>query len=156
MVYCACKLINCKSLAFGSCFTSFSRVLPTSRVGYHAGKPIESVVYCLNKVLILCGKLEVLWSAAMKASTSQTDFCWDELLSTKRFQGNCFDCFAKIKPFSGYFSAYGKDFTFSLSKRWHTCKSARVWVPCKFKGDILLQISQGCSLKARIGRNRMS
>ena len=29
-------------------FTSFSRVLPTSRVGCHAGKPIESVVYCLN------------------------------------------------------------------------------------------------------------
>ena len=26
---------------------SFSRVLPTSQVGYHAGKPIESVVYCL-------------------------------------------------------------------------------------------------------------
>jgi len=26
----------------------FSRVLPTSHVGYHAGKPIESVVYCLN------------------------------------------------------------------------------------------------------------
>ena len=26
----------------------FSRVLPTSRAGYHAGKPIESVVYCLN------------------------------------------------------------------------------------------------------------
>ena len=25
-----------------------SRVLPTSQVGYHAGKPIESVVYCLN------------------------------------------------------------------------------------------------------------
>ena len=23
--------------------------LPTSRVGYHAGKPDESVVYCLNK-----------------------------------------------------------------------------------------------------------
>ena len=22
-------------------------VLPTSRLGYHAGKPIESVVYCL-------------------------------------------------------------------------------------------------------------
>ena len=38
----------CKSLAFGSCFTSFSRVLPTSRVVYHACKPIESVVYCLN------------------------------------------------------------------------------------------------------------
>ena len=27
---------------------AFSRVLPTSRVGYHAGKPIESVVYCLT------------------------------------------------------------------------------------------------------------
>ena len=40
----------CKSLAFGSWFTSFSRVLPAaSSVGYHAGKPIESVVYCLNK-----------------------------------------------------------------------------------------------------------
>ena len=39
-----------KSLAFGSWFTSFSRVLPTSHVGYHAGKPIESVVYCLNKI----------------------------------------------------------------------------------------------------------
>ena len=39
----------CKSLAFGSWFTSFSRVLPTSRVSYHAGKPIESVVYCLNR-----------------------------------------------------------------------------------------------------------
>ena len=25
-----------------------SRVLPTTCVGYHAGKPIESVVYCLN------------------------------------------------------------------------------------------------------------
>ena len=39
----------CKSLAFGSWFTSFPRVLPTSRVGYHAGKPIESVIYCLRK-----------------------------------------------------------------------------------------------------------
>ena len=34
-----------KSLACGSWFTSFSRVLPTSRVGCHAAKPIESVVY---------------------------------------------------------------------------------------------------------------
>ena len=61
MIYCAGKLIEnlklfyksdtrkaCKSLAFGSGFTSFSRVLPTSRVGYHAVKPIENVVYCLN------------------------------------------------------------------------------------------------------------
>ena len=39
----------CKSRAEGSWFTSFSRVLPTSRVCYHAGKPIESVVYCLNR-----------------------------------------------------------------------------------------------------------
>ena len=103
---------------------------------------VENVT--MKYLKMLCGKLEVLWSAAMKASTSQADFRWDQLLSTKPFQGNCFDCFAKIKPFSGYFSAYGKDFTFALSKRWHTCKSARVWVPCKFKGDILLQISQGC------------
>ena len=27
---------------------SFSHVLLTCRVGYHDGKPIESVVYCLN------------------------------------------------------------------------------------------------------------
>ena len=38
----------CKSLAFRLWFTSFSHVLPTSWVGYHAGKPIESVFYCLN------------------------------------------------------------------------------------------------------------
>ena len=30
--------------------TSFSSVLPTSRVGYHASKPIESVVYCFYKI----------------------------------------------------------------------------------------------------------
>ena len=34
----------------GSWFTSFSRVLQTSQVGYHAGKPIESVVYCFYKI----------------------------------------------------------------------------------------------------------
>ena len=50
---CSCSLlffttVNRKSLAFGSGFTSFSRVLPTSRVGYRTGKPIESVVYCIN------------------------------------------------------------------------------------------------------------
>ena len=39
----------CKLLAFGFWFTSFSRVLPTSRVGYHTGKPVEDVVYCLIK-----------------------------------------------------------------------------------------------------------
>ena len=37
-----------KSIAFGSWFTSFSRDLPTSRVGYLTGKPIESVVYGLS------------------------------------------------------------------------------------------------------------
>ena len=37
------------SLSFGSCITRFSRVaLTASRVGYHAGKPIEIVVYCLT------------------------------------------------------------------------------------------------------------
>ena len=44
---------SCKSRAFGSWFTNFSRVLPTSRVGYHADKPIESVVYSLNQSWIL-------------------------------------------------------------------------------------------------------
>ena len=43
----------CKSLAFGSWFASFSSVLPTSHVGYHAGKPIESVVYYLNKPSVI-------------------------------------------------------------------------------------------------------
>jgi len=41
----------CKSL--GSWFTSFSRVLPTSRVVYCTGKPIERVVYCLNNINIV-------------------------------------------------------------------------------------------------------
>ena len=40
----------CKSRAEGKWFTSISSVLPTSQVGYHVGKPIESVVYCLNKL----------------------------------------------------------------------------------------------------------
>ena len=31
---------------------SFSRVLPTSQVGYHAGKPIESVVYRFYKITL--------------------------------------------------------------------------------------------------------
>ena len=41
----------CQSLAEGEWFTSFSSVLPTSQVGYHAGKPMESVVYCFNNCL---------------------------------------------------------------------------------------------------------
>ena len=44
------KLNHVPTSNFSSWFTSFSRVLPTSRVGYHAGKPIESVVYCLSEL----------------------------------------------------------------------------------------------------------
>jgi len=29
-------------------------ILPTSQVGYHAGKPIEIVVYCFNVLLTVC------------------------------------------------------------------------------------------------------
>ena len=32
----------------------FEPVLPRSQVGYHAGKPIESVVYCFNILLTVC------------------------------------------------------------------------------------------------------
>ena len=46
----------CKSLE-KLVFTSFYRVLPTSRVGYHAGKPIESVVYC--SIILHGGKPQV-------------------------------------------------------------------------------------------------
>ena len=38
--------------AFGSLFTNFSHVLPTSHVGYHASKPTESVVYCFYKITL--------------------------------------------------------------------------------------------------------
>ena len=60
MVYCASKLfykaIDHTFYAFTGVTLeklvnhepNFSCVLPTSRVGYHSGKPIESVVYCLN------------------------------------------------------------------------------------------------------------
>ena len=57
MVYCAGKLIGnlnlCYILSWDVVRTleelvNFPCVLPTSRVGYHAGKPIESVVYRLN------------------------------------------------------------------------------------------------------------
>ena len=41
-----------KSRAEGESFTSISSVLPTSQVGYHAGKPIESVVYCFYKITL--------------------------------------------------------------------------------------------------------
>ena len=38
--------------AFGSWFTTFSSVLPTSQVGYHTAKPIESVVYCFYQITL--------------------------------------------------------------------------------------------------------
>ena len=41
-----------KSRAEGESFTSISSVLPTSQVGYHAGKPIETVVYCFYKITL--------------------------------------------------------------------------------------------------------
>ena len=50
-----------KSLAFGSWFTSICHVLPTYRVDYHAGKPMESVVYCLDisiSIAICCKQYE--------------------------------------------------------------------------------------------------
>ena len=42
----------CKSWAQGEWFRSISSVLPTSQGGYHAGKPIESVVYCFYKITL--------------------------------------------------------------------------------------------------------
>ena len=36
----------------GELFTSFFSVLPSSHVGYHAGKPIESVTYCFYKITL--------------------------------------------------------------------------------------------------------
>ena len=45
MVYLAGKLIENLKLFYKS---SSARVFPSSRVGYHAGKPMESVVYCLS------------------------------------------------------------------------------------------------------------
>ena len=48
-----CEMFGaCKSRAKGEWFISFSSVLPTSQVGYQAGKPIESVVYCFYKITL--------------------------------------------------------------------------------------------------------
>lgn len=49
----------CHSLAFGSWLTAFSRVLPTSQMGYYAGKPIKSAVPCFHKVKLKC--FNFLW-----------------------------------------------------------------------------------------------
>ena len=69
MVYCAGKLTE-----NGSRFTSHSRVLPTSQVGYHACKPIESVVYCVNISVMINnpplysgkGRFPFLWYVQLK------------------------------------------------------------------------------------------
>ena len=49
----------CHSLAFGSWLTAFSHVLPTSQMGYYAGKPIERAVPCFHKVKLKC--FNFLW-----------------------------------------------------------------------------------------------
>ena len=37
----------------------------TSREDYHAGKPIESVVYCLIKLFVVCfGRFGSIWTHA--------------------------------------------------------------------------------------------
>ena len=45
------EIVLQKRQFFGSWFTSFSCILTTPCVGYHACKSIESVVYCLNNIL---------------------------------------------------------------------------------------------------------
>ena len=49
--YVTLKILYMYYLLLGS-GTSFSRVLPTSLEGYHARKPIESVVYCFYKITL--------------------------------------------------------------------------------------------------------
>ena len=63
---------------------SFSSVLPTSKVGYHAGKPIESVVYCLN-ILKLRYVLKSI-KVAQSRSRNLLGFCYlPPTLRSKRF-----------------------------------------------------------------------
>ena len=44
------KQLRCWENTRKACKSSFNRVLPTSRVAYRGGKPIESVVYCFYKI----------------------------------------------------------------------------------------------------------
>ena len=53
---------------------NFSRVLPTSRVGYHASKPIESVVYCL----INCNTY--VFNSISQAHLDGKDFCFPSVI----------------------------------------------------------------------------
>ena len=76
----------CKSLAFGSWCASFTRALSTFRVGYHAGKPIESVVYCLIKLSQLILQRNVwrsvwriyMWILGLKGFTEELSLGLDE------------------------------------------------------------------------------
>ena len=65
MVYCASKLFENLKLFYKSNFSArdlkaliLETVLPKSQVGYHAGKPIVSVFYCLKSLLF---GLEIQW-----------------------------------------------------------------------------------------------
>ena len=86
----------CKSLAFGSWFTSFSRVLPTFRVGYHAGKPIESVVY----ILINYDLSMIVSSLIFRCLGFLSEHVWDHALAAVRWflplhivkQARTYDC----------------------------------------------------------------
>ena len=51
-----------KSLASGLWFAQFSRVLPTSCMGFYAGKPVESAVYSLYKQIIAGNNLPFIIS----------------------------------------------------------------------------------------------
>ena len=51
-----------KSLASGLWFAQFSRVLPTSCMGFYAGKPVESAVYSLYKQIIAGNNLSFIIS----------------------------------------------------------------------------------------------
>ena len=71
--YAMCHVLSvtrkaCKSLAFGSWVTSFSHVLPTSHMGYQAGEPMESVVYCLNNTVLLSSTVRMLKSSRIHES----------------------------------------------------------------------------------------
>ena len=93
MVYCAGKLIENLKLFYKSdrphflgfpgvithlgCWENTRKVcksracvLPTSRVGYHAGKPIESVVYFLNNEPSLLPLLPGLLAQLLQRCTS--------------------------------------------------------------------------------------
>ena len=52
-----------------------SRVLPTSRVGYHGGKPIERVVYCLMQSAS-ARVVFLLLNEGMRNITFEARFLW--------------------------------------------------------------------------------